>query len=210
MDEERRQRVLSLTGVLPLTVYVIFHLFETGAATGGRGAFADRLSGSGGGVLAVTLEIVLVLVPLGVHAALGIVATVRDRSPEPDGYRSSGLRIVQRGTGLGLLAFLVFHLGHSWVAKLGGADGSALYDRLRDSIGTPVYVLCYVFGVTCVAFHLALGIGAFASRWGLVHSEGGRRVARGVGVLLGVAVWIAWLNTLSHFAVGRAFLGGGP
>ncbi len=207
MTEDRRRRLLSLTGVLPLGAYVVFHLFETASATGGRRRWAEGLTGAGGGALAVGLETALVLLPLAAHAALGLFGVARDRRPSAAGYRSPAMRGVARATGVGLLGFLIFHLAHTWVAKLGGMDAAALYDHLNDSVGRPLHLLVYVFGVTCVAFHLALGLGAFAATWGIARTDAGRRAARAVGVVVGVAVWLVSLNTLSHFAVGRAVFG---
>lgn len=207
MGDERRRRVLSLTGVLPLGAYVLFHLVETGAAGGGRRAFADRLTGDEGGVIALVLETVLVLVPLAVHAILGLWFVARGQSSDPAGYGSPALRAWQRGTGVLLVAFLLFHLGDTWLAKLGGMDGSALYDHLRSTAGRPLYLVVYVVGITCLAFHLALGLGAFAVTWGIARTDGARRAARGLGALLAAAVWLVSLNTLSHFAVGQPLLG---
>lgn len=208
MGDERRRRLLSLTGVLPLGAYVLFHLVETSAAGGGRRAFADRLTGDEGGVLALVLETVLILVPLALHGGLGLWFIARGRSKDPGGYGSPALRAWQGGTGILLAAFLLFHLGDTWLAKVGGVDGSALYDHLRGTAGRPLYLVVYVVGITCLAFHLALGLGAFAVTWGIARTDGSRRVARRMGALLGAAVWLVSLNTLSHFAVGQPLLGG--
>jgi len=208
VSEERRRKLLSVTGVVPLAAWLAFHLFEVGSATGGRRAFAASLTGANGGAFPLVLETVLVLVPLAVHGALGVWVTATDRPVVADGYASAGARVLSRAAGVGVLLFLVVHLGHTWVAKLGGAGAEVLYDVLRGSVGQPLYVLVYVVGVTCVAFHLGLGLGALPHVWGVPRTDGGRRAARGVAVALGAIVWIASMNTLSHFAVGRAFIGG--
>lgn len=207
MDEARRRRLQSLTGVLPLLAYVVFHLGETAVAPAGRRRFAETVTGTSGSALAVGLETVLVLVPLLVHASLGVHAMIRDRHPLAESYPSDGVRKLQRLTGILVLLFLIVHLGHTWTAKLAGLDGGALYDRLMDSLGRPVFLVAYAVGVTAVAVHIAQGIGAFAVTWRLVRTAGGRRAARGVGVLVALAVWLVALNTLSHFAVGRAVFG---
>lgn len=207
MNEETRRRLHSLTGVLPLLGYVVFHVGETAVAPAGRRHFADSVTGVGGGPLAVTLETLVILVPLLLHAVLGVHVTLRDRHPLPQGYPSEGLRKLQRLTGIIVLLFLVAHVGHTWTAKLAGLDGGALYDRLMGSVGRPVFLVTYAVGITAVALHIAQGIGSFAATWGLARTAGGRRAARGVGALIALSVWLVSLNTLSHFAVGRAVFG---
>jgi len=207
MDEETRRRLHSLTGVLPLLGYVLFHVGETAVAPAGSRRFAETVTGIDGGAVAVTLETVIILVPLFLHAALGIHVTIRERHPLPGGYPSDGLRRLQRLTGMVVLLFLVAHVGHTWTAKLAGLDGRALYDRLMGSVGQPVFLVIYAVGITAVAMHIAQGVGSFAVTWRIVRTAGGRRAARGVGVLLALSVWLVALNTLSHFAVGRAVFG---
>lgn len=204
MNEEKRRRLHSLTGVLPLLAYVVFHLGETASAPAGRRSFAETVTGTAGGAVAVGLETVLVIVPLFLHASLGIHATVRDRYPLAESYPSEALRRLQRITGILVLLFLVVHLGHTWTSKVAGVDGGALYDRLMGSVGQPVFLVAYGLGVTALAVHIAQGVGAFAVTWGLVRTAGGRRAARGLGILLALAVWLVAINTLAHFAVGRA------
>ena len=207
MDEETRRRLHSLTGVLPLLGYVLFHVGETAVAPAGGHRFADTVTGIDGGAMAVALETVLIVVPLVIHASLGLHVTVRERHPLPGGYPSDGLRKLQRLSGMVVLLFLVAHVGHTWTAKLAGVGGRELYDRLMGSVGQPVFLVVYAVGITAVAMHIAQGVGSFAVTWRLVKTAGGRRAARGIGILMALSVWLVSLNTLSHFAVGRAVFG---
>src|SRR5690606_18245106 len=122
-------------------------------------------SGSEGGAGAIALEIVLVLVPLAVHAGLGLWSVARGRSGDAGAYGSAAMRAWQRVTGGVLLFFILFHVGETWLGKLSGFDGSASYDNLRATLGRPMHIVIYVVGITCLSFHLALGIGSFASAW---------------------------------------------
>jgi succinate dehydrogenase hydrophobic anchor subunit len=141
--------------------------------------------------------------------ALGFVIARRDRGgADPGPYRSRGLRTVQRATGAVALIFVLAHLSHTWLVTVGGGDAALVYDILRDELGRPAWLATYVIGLTCVCVHVAQGIGAAAKTWGLVSTEAGARVLRIVGVCVALALWVVSLNTLSHFAVGRALLFG--
>jgi succinate dehydrogenase / fumarate reductase cytochrome b subunit len=161
-------------------------------------------------VLAIVLETVLVLLPLGFHAVVGLLIAAREgRDPAPRAYGTVGLAITQRLTGVIILCFLVFHLAHTWFDKLSGAHAGSLYDTLWAEAGTPLYLFVYVVGLTALSVHLAQGLFSFVVTWGVATTAKGQRTARVVTAVFGLLVWIVALNTVSHFAVGRALLWGG-
>jgi len=204
------RKLHALTGLVPLAGYLCFHLWETASATSGRQAFVGSVTGAGGGSAALWLETLLVLLPLGAHAGMGIAMAARDRrGTDPGSHPSRGLRNLQRATGVAALAFVLLHLGHTWWLKVGGGDGALIYDQLRSDAGRPVYLVAYVLGLTCVFFHLAQGVPAAARTLGFVRTDAGHRGLRVLGAVAGLVLWLAALNTLSHFAVGRALGGGG-
>ena len=206
-DSPRARQLLSVLGIVPLGAYVVSHVWETSSAPAGSRAFATSVSGLSGDTVVVVFETVFVLVPLVAHAALGALLTVRERPPAAGGYPSGAARTVARATGAGLAAFLVIHVVQTWGQKLSGLDGVGLYQTLRDQAGQPLVIVVYVLGITCVAFHLALGIGALPETWPIARTDAGRRYLRVLGAAVGVLVWVISMNTLSHFAVGRAIAG---
>ncbi len=202
-----RQRLHSLTGVVPLGAYLVLHLFEASAAVEGRHAFDDAMSGVGDAPITLLLEGLLVLLPLVVHAALGIHLWVKP----PDTlsrHATPAFRTIQRASGLLVLVFLAFHLGHTFVLELGGAGGEAIYDGLRSNLGTPLYLGVYVIGTAAVALHLANGLPAAARRFDLIKTDGADRGVRIAAAALALVLFAASVNTMSHFAVGQAFVGG--
>ena len=209
-DVSRARQLLSVLGIVPLGAYVVLHVSETASAPAGAGAFAGSVTGASGDTAIVVLETAFVLFPLVAHAALGAFLMVRDRPAAAGGYSSVAARALARWTGIGLAVFLVIHIAHTWVQKLSGLSGVGLYQTLRDDAGQPLMIVVYVVGVTCVAFHLALGIGALPETWPIGRSDAGRRYMRALGAAVGVLVWVVSMNTLSHFAVGRAIVVGAP
>ena len=200
-------RLHSATGLVPLAGFVLIHVWQTSAAPRGRHAFDAAQLGGEGTLVSVLLEALLVLLPLVAHAATGIVLWRRDASGAAGPYASVGLRLVQRVTGTIVAVFLVVHVLQTWAFEVGGADAAVLYDVLRSELGRPVYAIVYVVGLTAVSFHLALGVAASAIRLGIARTPAAGRLARVLGAVLGVAVWLVSINTLSHFVVGRAFVG---
>ncbi|MGD8858701.1 MAG: hypothetical protein PVI30_01725 [Myxococcales bacterium] len=196
-------RLHSLLGLVPLAAFVVFHLWDLWPVLEGRDAWlATRRDG---GRLAVAA---LVIAPLVVHAALGLLR-LRTRGSRPQVGGRAGLARVQLGTGLVVLAFLLFHLAQVWGGVRGPhrAPGAAAYATLWSELGRPGPLLAYLMGVTALSFHLGHGLSRLPGTWGGGANPGGRLVARLVGGVCGFALWLAWLQLLAHFAVGGSLLG---
>jgi succinate dehydrogenase/fumarate reductase cytochrome b subunit len=191
---------------LPLGAYLVLHLVVTSSATGGRRAFVDGMVGLGTGV-PLLLEVFLVFIPLVTHIVLGISMWARPGEEAASPQPSAGFRTLQRATGIAVLVFLAFHLGHTFVLGLGGADGYVIYDRLRADMGTPLYLGVYVVGTAAVALHLATGLPAAARRFRVVRSDATMRTARIASAAVAVVLFALAINTMGHFAVGVAFVG---
>ena len=87
-------RVHALLGLIPLGGYLVYHLVETWSALEGREAWVDR----GGEHGPRALIVVLVLLPLALHALLGIARLLRQPTDPLTGAR--GMRTLQALTGL--------------------------------------------------------------------------------------------------------------
>jgi succinate dehydrogenase/fumarate reductase cytochrome b subunit len=185
----------------------VLHVFEATSAIGGRHAFEGSMLGVGDAPITLLLEGLLVLLPLLVHIVLGLHLWARPPE-EPSPHATPALRTIQRGSGLVVLVFLAFHLAHTFVLELGGADAGLIYDRLRVDMGTPLYLGVYVIGTAAVALHLANGLPAAARRFGLLGSKGAARNARIAAGAFALVLFLVTVNTMSHFVVGDAFFGG--
>ncbi|RLB54194.1 MAG: hypothetical protein DRJ42_09825 [Deltaproteobacteria bacterium] len=208
-----RERIHSFTGVFPLSAYLLLHVYETSSAASGRAAFIDGLHGR---VLA--LEVLLVLLPLVVHALLGLSLWARPSSPpsSPDPaaalrpYQSAAFRTIQRVTGVVVLAFLILHLGHTLALGAAGLGPGAIYDRLRADLGTPLYLGTYVTGIAAMSVHLGTGLPAAVRRFGFAASDTAFLRARMIAGAVALIVFAVSINSLGHFAVGASFFGAAP
>lgn len=192
--------------MLPVTVWLAFHVWETAAASAGQDAFAARLTGPAAGSLGLLVEVLLILLPLVVHAVTGLMLVAKERDPKDAGsYDSPGSRRLQRGSGVVALVFIAAHLRHIWLARvLGGYDAVEVHGLLAQDLGTPSYLAIYVVGLTAVFLHLAEGLTAAARTWGVASGDRAMLRLRVVAVLLAVGLWGMSINSLSHFSTGRA------
>ena len=189
----------SLLGVGVLGGFVAFHLFQQWPALWSREHWVDRVQGTS----SRTAEVWLVLVPLALHALLGIVRAARGRRTGADLRGSRGLHRVQALTGLIAAAFIVYHLLHVWSWETGPHfSHHVTYDILLQDLGQPLHLALYVVGISAVYFHLGHGISRAAVTWDLVDTAAGVRRARLVGGGLAFLLWALTLQTMANFSMG--------
>lgn len=167
-----QSRLGSFLAVVPLSIWVVNHLWDNLAAYTGAQAWQSAVTEYKHPV-AQLFTFLLVMLPLLFHTGWGIVRLFSFR-PNLTAYPNYGnlKYILQRVAAVGVLFFLGAHI---WLAFLqprlvhGGAEPFALiaYEMRWHEPTIAVYVL----GVLGTAYHLANGLQGFAMGWGLLASE---------------------------------------
>jgi succinate dehydrogenase/fumarate reductase cytochrome b subunit (b558 family) len=161
-------RIHAVTGVVPLSLFLVEHILVNASALWGGATFDAWVGTLARSPLLPAIEIVFVLIPLAFHAFYGLAMTIR-KVPPIRSYPVSPSRMVrlQRLAGLVLFAFIAFHL---WELRLHryvhGLDAGTLYTRLTEHLsytwsGVPVVALAYFVALAAVSFHFAAGLAAY-------------------------------------------------
>jgi succinate dehydrogenase / fumarate reductase cytochrome b subunit len=183
------RRLHSLSGLIPIGVFLLEHFFTNAKAQYGPEAFntAERELWSIPYLWAA--EIFLIAVPILFHGIYGLFITYEGAILRPaPGYhvRYRNLAYVfQRISGVVVFAFILFHVWNTrlqWL--LGGAEPT--YDYMKAYLAPGSVKLFYVIGVVCACYHFANGLFNFAAKWGLTVSARSqdRMVAASVAVFL--------------------------
>jgi len=195
-------RVHSLLGVVPLAAYLCLHVYDNWPALQGREAWLDRALHVPGRAWIAPL----VLLPMLVHALLGL-RRMRTSSGGQSWRAAQWDTRLQAITGLLVVAFVALHVGQVW----GVSDGAhssprAVYAMLWTSLGQPVLLAAYVLGVSAVCLHLGHGLPRAARTLAPALSQQAWLVLRIGGGLLGLLLWLMFLQLLAYFALGQALL----
>lgn len=203
------RKLFSLTGVVPLAAFTIFHLWKNAAALQGREAFTAMAEEIEAMPYLVVLEVVFILAPMLLHAVIGVLI-VLDAKYNVGSYKyaRNWMFTMQRAAGVVTLGFILYHLYELRVPKLLGHLGpSSFYDTLCADLsstvwGIPAVGLLYVFGIGAVAFHLANGLWGFLCSWGITVSRRSQRISASLLGMLGIVVFALGANTALYFATG--------
>ncbi|HSW47357.1 MAG TPA: succinate dehydrogenase [Phycisphaerae bacterium] len=198
------RRLHSLTGVIPVGVFLIMHLtansmvaFSSADADYYQAA-VDRIHSLG--PFLIPVEVFGILLPIAFHALLGLKIWRESKSnvrhyPYWCNFRYS----FQRISGVVVLAFILVHLWHMhWLSEYVPGGRGALFDphvatptaAYAMQIGRWWTIPVYALGITCACYHFATGLWTFMITWGV--TVGGRAqdrmgwICAGFGVILGL------------------------
>lgn len=214
-DKSRRpflmRKIHSLTGVLPVGGFMVFHLFENAKALQGQAPFDEAVAGINHMPYLPVLE-ATILLPLLFHAVYGVVIALRGRyNVGRYPYSRNWMFTLQRVTGLAAFAFILFHLYEYWWPKqTGKLAPEQFYPQLcanmSSTIGpVPVVALIYILGIAACVFHFANGLWGFCFSWGFTVSRRAQQLSATAFGLVGLVVFLLGANTAIYFATGSRF-----
>lgn len=213
--ETRRQRrhfalrrLHSLTGVVPVGVFLVVHLWTNAKALSGPVSFTEAVEEINSLPLLVVVETLFIFLPLAFHAVWGVVLAF-EAKPNVGvyGYPRNWMYVLQRVTGVIALLFLLVHLNDFRVAKaLGAMPHDAFFAELGSLLSVRWKALLYLFGTTASIFHFVNGLRTFLWSWGVTISERSQRFTAWACAGLGAAMWVLGASTIVFFSTGGTLM----
>jgi len=207
------RRLHSLTGVVPVGVFLVEHLWTNASALSGSAAFTHAVERIQSLPALPVIEVFGIFAPLAFHAIFGVkLAREGKANVGRYGYTRNWMWLLQRLTGLVTFVFVLAHLWELRVQKwLFGMAHTSFYGSLAAHLswtkwGVPWIAVGYLLGLAASCFHLANGLWGFAASWGLAVT---RRSQGRVGVasaVLGVVLFGLGATTVVHFATGAPLI----
>jgi len=212
------RRLHSLTGLVPIGGYLVFHLATNAAITDGPQTYqrrADQIHMLGPTTLLV-LEWSLIFLPILFHGLVGMVIVTRGkRNVGAYPYRENWRYTLQRASGVIAMVFILWHVFHMhgwfrfewWVENVARPLGGARFDphHAAATAAGPIQsswwiVAFYALGVTASVYHLANGIWTMGITWGVWTSPRAQSWANCPCAAIGVGLLIVGLGALWSMA----------
>ena len=191
------RRLHSLSGIVPVGVFLCVHMLLNGSIIAGGQAFQNAISLVHSlekvGILKL-VEVVFIFIPIAFHAIVGILIWLTGQTNVMAHPYGGNVRYtLQRWTALVTIAFILVHLWHvhHWIIPREthfDAHSAAEYTATVMSAwwAGPVYVI----GLLCAMFHFANGIWTFLIVWGITvgprAQTGAGYACAAVGIVLGL------------------------
>ena len=191
------KRLHSLSGVVPIGLFLLEHLLTNAKALQGAAAFDAAAAELARIPAVVVIEALGIWAPIAFHMVLGIlIATTSQANLGKHGYSRNWQYALQRVSGLFLVFYMVYHL---WALRFSGdyLNSASPYAFVNEHLRQPAVFAFYVLGILSACYHFGNGLFGFAIHWGLVTTrEAQQRVGR-----LGFAIFLA----LSALGIGSLF-----
>lgn len=206
-------RLHSLSGLLPVGMYMVVHLLTNASVLGGAASFqknVDTIHSLGPALPLV--EWTFIFLPILFHAIVGVIIIRSGRSNSSRYAYMSNIRYtLQRATAWIALVFILWHVFqmHGWfhnelwhdvvVEPLGGGQfhWETATSTLAAAMASPVVKIAYLVGVVSCIYHFANGLWTMGITWGVWQSAAAQKranwVCGAIGVLVllvGVSAWI--------------------
>jgi succinate dehydrogenase / fumarate reductase, cytochrome b subunit len=181
------RRLHSLTGVVPVGGFLLFHLYENSKALQGVEAYNEVVLSINSMQFVLLLEIFAIFLPLYFHAIYGIyIAADARHNVQQYSYGRNWAFVLQRISGLLTLFFVTWHIWEFRIQKALGAYGPKVhgtmaglpdFDVVQNAFQNNIIAAWYIIGIIAAAYHLCNGIYTFLITWGITIGPKSQRVS---------------------------------
>jgi succinate dehydrogenase/fumarate reductase cytochrome b subunit (b558 family) len=227
------RRLHSLSGVVPVGGFLVYHLYENMAALSGPQAYDEMVNHVNTMLPRMYffgVELAGVIVPLLFHSLYGMyIAATGQPNHGRYAYASNWAYWAQRVSGYVAAIYVLVHVGvlRYWITLMGNhlAPGQPTAEGQLDLVtyadvaahlgnthhlvretalgGTHIFAL-YLVGTLATIYHFTNGLNGFAWTWGLAVGRVAQRRVRAFAWVLFVAMAAATLNILFTMRFGAA------
>jgi len=191
------RKLHSLTGVVPVGLFLLEHFFTNSFALFGADAFNDKVRFLTSLPYVVALEIGLIGVPLAFHAVLGVAIWWQSRSNVSSyGYFRNWMFFLQRVTGVFLVGFIAVHVVKT---RLSGVAADEMFQHMQGYLSSPLWAAFYAIGVLSASFHFGNGLFTFGISWGLLPGVRSQRWAQWACMAVFAGMSFVGLNSILAF-----------
>ncbi|MGN5456367.1 MAG: succinate dehydrogenase cytochrome b558 subunit [Candidatus Kurthia intestinigallinarum] len=193
------RRLHSLLGLIPVGLFLVFHLLANFQATKGVEAFNEVSGLIEKAPFLLVLEWVVIYIPLMFHAFYGVyIAFTAKSNLKRFGTTRNWFFMLQRLSGIFLVIFIAWHIWQTRLQKA-IADAEVNYDMMADIVSNPAMLAFYIVGIIAATFHLSNGIWSFLVSWGITQSKQSQKVATWVTMIFFVLLSVVGVMAILAF-----------
>ncbi len=182
------KRLHSLTGVVPVGLFLLEHFFTNARSLQGAAEFDKAAAELARLPFVVVLEALGIWLPILFHMIVGVlIATTSQANLGRHGYARNWQYVLQRVTGLILVFFILFHT-FSTRFDAGYLSSVSAYQYMNEQLASPLVQAFYTLGILCACYHFGNGLLGFAIHWGIVTGRRSQQLASRLGLAVFVAL----------------------
>ncbi len=198
------RRLHSLSGIIPVGLFLIEHFVSNAFATRGPAAYGKQVELLSSFPFVVGLELFGIWLPILYHSLYGFFIWYRgDSNVGEYPWTGNWMYNAQRWTGAIAFFYMAWHMYHLRFTgvHLLSHPGSA-FGKVQLEFQSPWALAFYAVGIFCASWHFAYGLWLFAAKWGITRGDQARRrfgyvcvAIAGLFMIVGALTMYSFLNT---------------
>ncbi len=198
------RRLHSLTGIVPVGLFLIEHFISNAFAVNGPAAYTKQVEFLTSFPFVVALELFGIWLPILFHSLYGFYIWFRgDSNVGEYPWTGNWMYAAQRWTG----AIAFFYMGwHTWHIRFTGvhilSHPASAFGKVQLEFQNTWVAMFYLVGIVAASWHFAYGLWLFAAKWGIVTGDRARRRFGYVCAIIAVvfiAVGMATMRAFFHW-----------
>lgn len=194
------RKLHSLSGVIPIGVFMTVHLFVNYTATWGIDSYNKAAGFMVNLPFKYFLELFVIFLPLLFHALYGVVIA-RQTKNNVNEYRyfRNWKFYLQRITGLIAFIFIIWHVWETKVqVEFSGAEAD--YQLMANIVDNGLSLTLYIIGIVSCIYHFVNGIWTFLITWGITVSPNSQKITQYISFGLFIALTFIGIRAILAFA----------
>jgi len=192
------RKLHSLLGVIPVGVFLLFHLTLNYFATRGPDTYNVATAGMEKLPFKLFIETIVIYLPILFHAIYGIYIVFQAKNNVTNfGYYRNWMFFWQRITGVIVFIFISWHV---WQTRIQAALGAHVnFDMMANIVANPLYYWFYVIGIISATFHFSNGMWSFLVSWGITIGPRAQRISSYFWMIFFVLISIVGVTAITAF-----------
>ena len=192
------RRLHSLSGVFPIGVFLLEHMFTNSFIVKGPEAYNSKIEFLRSLPYLPVIEITFIGLPILFHAGYGFYVWFTGKSNlRSYPYTQNYLYALQRWTGLITFVYVLYHVYETRIVNaIYGTEVS--FARMQELMQNPITFWFYIIGLAAVCFHFANGLWGFCVSWGITVGPKSQRASGIVFALVAFAIFVSGTSSLIH------------
>jgi succinate dehydrogenase / fumarate reductase cytochrome b subunit len=197
------RRLHSLSGVFPVGVFLLEHLFSNSFALRGPQAYNNYVGFLVSLPYLPIIETVFIFIPILFHSLYGIYIWWRGDSNLSDyPYAGNWLYTLQRVSGMIAFVYIGYHV---WEQRFSGVHlpehPELAYSKVAGSVANPMIAAFYALGIISACFHFGYGLWLFGCKWGITTGPKAQKLSAVACGGVGAALCSMGLLSLTQFVL---------
>lgn len=201
---DRRYRALrrlhSLSGIVPVGLFLILHFLANAVAIQGPAAFNRAAEWLDHLPLVRVLEVLAIGLPILFHIVLGLLLGNTEQAIlGRHAYPRDWMILLQRVTGGYLVLYVVFHVWGTRFSTEVLKGESDLFGLMHRQLEDPAIFAFYVLAVLAACSHFGIGLIGMAGHWEFASTSGATQKIARLGFVVMVVLGLVGLNAVLAF-----------